>query len=77
MTVREDIEKTLDPENFGLPEVARSILAGRPRVAGETSDLSTSFGIDEVVATLEQFVLAFRLMLLDLADEVECLKHPD
>jgi hypothetical protein len=74
VAIRDDLERILDPENFGLPDVARQIVAGRESVAGETSDTLPDLGIEEVIATLCDFVIAFRLALLELADEVERLQ---
>lgn len=75
MTVRDDLEKTLDPERFGQPDLARSMgSTGRP-VSGESGEPAPDSGIEEVLATLGDYVVAFRTALLQLADEVERLKH--
>lgn len=66
MTARSDVEKILDPEDFGLPDVARAVLAGR-----DSGHPFPEVGIEELQATLCDFVVAFREALLELADRVD------
>jgi hypothetical protein len=71
VTVRDDLEKILNPDNFGLPDVARSIVAGGRGVTGESGHPLPKVGVEETQATLCDFVVAFRMALLELADRIE------
>ena len=75
MEARAKVEGILDPGHFGLPEVARYLAVGREAVPREGGEPSRLFDADEISATLCDFVVAFRLALLELADQIDSFQN--